>query len=327
MSHASCCSRIEGKLNPYYSTELQNAMRLLTFAAVCAAISASQSEANTATGPFLPPLLLFNNGSAVASVAAWATRKAEVASLLQTTILGTLPATAPPLVAHSILNTTSAGDGVACTFVSVTFDTAGGGVAKTVEFVIEVIHATDTTAGARPMFMTQWNHRPWAQYAVSRGYVGVLYPGSDAKDVAPAFQAAYPKATMALIMARAFVGSRTLDYMIAHWPNVLPSQVAVTGHSRNGKQSLVFAAFDARVAAVVGSSPGAPIAAPYRFTTSNFYGEGPPPLLPQQCAVTFPHPARAVALTAVTAVKHATASVAAVESGVIWWWCLLPCGL
>ena len=57
-------------------------------------------------------------------------------------------------------------------------------------------------------------------------------------------------------------------------PNVIADQIAVSGHSRNGKQSLIFAAMDERVTAVVGSSPGAPIAAPYRFTTSNFYGEG-----------------------------------------------------
>jgi hypothetical protein len=49
----------------------------------------------------------------------------------------------------------------------------------------------------------------------------------------------------------------------------------VSGHSRNGKQSLIFAAYDTRVSAVVGSSPGAPIASPYRFTSSNFMGEGP----------------------------------------------------
>ena len=103
----------------------------------------------------------------------------------------------------------------------------------------------------------------------------MLYPASDAKDVATDFQAAYPNATMALIMARAFVASRTLDYLLGHWPGIEPSQVAVSGHSRNGKQSLIFAAFDERVTAVVGSSPGAPIAAPYHFTSSNFYGEGP----------------------------------------------------
>lgn len=56
---------------------------------------------------------------------------------------------------------------------------------------------------------------------------------------------------------------------------VRPDQIAITGHSRNGKQSLLAAAFDTRFAAVVGSGPGAPIASPYRFTSSNFYGEGP----------------------------------------------------
>ena len=97
---------------------------------------------------------------------------------------------------------------------------------------------------------------------------------------------------MALIMARAHVASRALDLLLANasegtaagkaaqirdlnLPALRTDQVAVTGHSRNGKQSLVFAAFDDRVTAVVGSSPGAPIASPFRFTTSNFYGEGP----------------------------------------------------
>jgi len=101
-----------------------------------------------------------------------------------------------------------------------------------------------------------------------------LAKGADGKDVAPLFQQAYPKATFALIAARAYVASRCLDFILAHWTNVIADQIAVSGHSRNGKQSLVFAAMDERVTAVVGSSPGAPIAAPYRFTSSNFYGEG-----------------------------------------------------
>ena len=79
---------------------------------------------------------------------------------------------------------------------------------------------------------------------------------------------------MALIAARAYVASRALDFVLKHVPNVIASQIAVSGHSRNGKQSLIFAAIDERVTAVVGSSPGAPIAAPYAFTTSNYYGEG-----------------------------------------------------
>jgi cephalosporin-C deacetylase-like acetyl esterase len=63
-------------------------------------------------------------------------------------------------------------------------------------------------------------------------------------------------------VARAYVGSRALDYVLAHWPHVIPDQIALTGHSRNGKQSLVLAATDERVTATVGSSPGVPIASP-----------------------------------------------------------------
>lgn len=50
-------------------------------------------------------------------------------------------------------------------------------------------------------------------------------------------------------------------------------RISITGHSRNGKQSLVAAAFDDRIAAVVGSSPGTPVAAPVRFSSPDFNGE------------------------------------------------------
>lgn len=42
-------------------------------------------------------------------------------------------------------------------------------------------------------------------------------------------------------------------------PRIDPARVCITGHSRNGKQSLITAAFDERFTAVVGSSPGTPV--------------------------------------------------------------------
>ena len=52
---------------------------------------------------------------------------------------------------------------------------------------------------------------------------------------------------MALIMARAYVASRTLDYALAHLSSSVDiTKVAISGHSRNGKQSVVAAAFDDR---------------------------------------------------------------------------------
>ena len=49
--------------------------------------------------------------------------------------------------------------------------------------------------------------------------------------------------------------------------------MSITGHSRNGKQSLIAAAFDDRITSVVGSSPGTPVAAPVRFSSPDFNGE------------------------------------------------------
>jgi hypothetical protein len=114
-----------------------------------------------------------------------------------------------------------------------------------------------------------------ANIGVSRGYRCIMYPGADVYDAAPRFQSAYPNASFALIAARAFVGMRALDYGLHHMASrVEPAQVSVSGHSRNGKQSLVLAAFDERVTAVVGSSPGAPVI-PHRL-----------PILPSRVALT-----------------------------------------
>ena len=94
------------------------------------------------------------NGSAVESAAAWRERRTEVSRLAQETFLGTFPSSVPPLTKHVILNSTSAGDGTACTFVQLTFDTsAGGGGVKEVSFPLEIIAPTDNTT--RPVFMTQ----------------------------------------------------------------------------------------------------------------------------------------------------------------------------
>lgn len=134
----------------------------------------------------------------------------------------------------------------------------------------------------RPVFLTQWNHRLWAVKAASRGYVACRYPGGDTGDSTGVFQAAYPNATWMKIYRRAWLGSRALDYMLTrsdvnpsivrphrlnweqgsclrcshnlHLHSPVCQQVSITGHSRNGKQSLIAAAFDERITAVVGSS-------------------------------------------------------------------------
>jgi hypothetical protein len=227
---------------------------------------------------FLPPLLRFENGTSVANAQQWYSgRRNEVSSLVQTVITGTLPTEPPSLINVSTINTTKLVGGFS-TFVELTFNTAAASTltVQATRFIVEIFIPNETPSSKLPVFLTQWNHREWALVGYARGYLSVIYPGADTRDVAPAFQEAYKaNATMQLIIARAFVASRTLDYVLT-LPNVDTAKVCITGHSRNGKQSLLAAAFDERITAVVGSSPGAPISSPYHFSSNNFYGEGPP---------------------------------------------------
>ena len=237
--------------------------------------------------PYLPPLLTMQNGTAVTTAEQWAKqRRPEVQGLLESTLLGAWPAERPRLVASRIINTTSTGNlNAQSSFFKLTFVTADN--ATELSFEIEVLSPTSTPGkdddSRPPLFLTQWNHREWALNGCARGYVSVVYPGADTRDAAPDFQRAHPKATMMLIMARALVASCVLDFFFspldgslrAAPPAVNTSQICITGHSRNGKQSLIAAAFDERFTAVIGSSPGAPVASPYHMSSHNFYGEGP----------------------------------------------------
>ena len=141
--------------------------------------------------------------------------------------------------------------------------------------------------------LTQWNHRLWAQRAVGRGLCAVVYPGADDNDASARFAEAYgrPPSVWGKIARRAWLASRVLDALPQVRAGLLPQrggdsgdsgesgdsggEVYITGHSRNGKQSVLAAAFDERFDAVLGSSPGAPIASPWRFSSREFQGEGP----------------------------------------------------
>ena len=54
-----------------------------------------------------------------------------------------------------------------------------------------------------PVFMTQWNHRGWAQVAVRRGYIGCVYAGANSKDDTRDYTALYPNYYFATLMKRA----------------------------------------------------------------------------------------------------------------------------
>lgn len=227
----------------------------------------------------LPDVLRFVNGSRVASPSQWEARRTQLKALLMDHILGTLPMALPELTSAKILNSSTSAS-LCGSYVRLAFLANPN---STVEFDIELAWRCSLASAKLPIFLTQYNHRGWALVGAHRGYLSLLYPGGDTRDASDDFRAAYPEATMRKILARAFVASRAIDFLtssqyssMTDLPPINSSRISISGHSRNGKQALVAAAFDERIASVVGSSPGTPITAPVRFSSPDFNGVSPP---------------------------------------------------
>lgn len=124
--------------------------------------------------------------------------------------------------------------------------------------------------GPFPVFLTQWNHREWAQVAVRRGYIGCVYAGADAKDDTEKYSEIWAgEYDFTRLMRRAYGASRAIDYLYT-LPEVDKDKIGITGHSRNGKLSLMAAAFDERITACIPSSGGTGAEVPWRYCSRNF---------------------------------------------------------
>jgi pimeloyl-ACP methyl ester carboxylesterase len=120
---------------------------------------------------------------------------------------------------------------------------------------IRLVLSIPKQAKPAPVFMTQWNHKGWAAIALRRGYATCVYAAADALDDTENYRSAFPDYDLGVLMARAYGASRVLDYL-HQVPELDTNRIAITGHSRNGKQSLFVAAFDERVDAVIVSGGG-----------------------------------------------------------------------
>lgn len=131
--------------------------------------------------------------------------------------------------------------------------------------------------GPFPVFLT--NHArdrsPWVHTAVSRGYVACFYRAQDAAyshpipDDSDAYIEIYPEYDFTTLARHAWAAARAVDYLYT-CTEVIKTQIGIAGHSRNGKQALLAAAFDERIGAVVEVSGLTGGALPYRYTTDPF---------------------------------------------------------
>ena len=218
--------------------------------------------------PLLPDPLLWNEGTAeekpLQSPAEWPARRAELLQQFQHWILGTVPQRPDNIRAEVLSEIEEAG----ATVREVQLHFGPGEKAH-----LWVRLYIPKGEGPFPVFLTQENHNAWGLIALRRGYLACVYAGADSKDDTDSFVEAYPECDWSRLMRRAWAAGRCIDYLETV-PEADHARIAITGHSRNGKQSLMASALDERIDAVISSSSGAGGPLPTRYYSEQHFGEG-----------------------------------------------------
>ncbi len=214
--------------------------------------------------PFLPNPLIIDEGGKnipVETPTQWQEKREWMKEQLQHYISGTFPP-APDNLKVEILSEKMDGK-IRLQTVELSF-----GPGHQAKLTLEVMIPPGKSP--LPVFLTQWNHREWAQVAVRRGYIGCIYAGADSKDDTEKYAEIWAgEYDWTRLMRRAWGASRAIDYLYS-LPEVDKERIALTGHSRNGKTSLMAAAFDERIAACIPSSGGTGAEVPWRYTSFNY---------------------------------------------------------
>lgn len=255
-------------------------------------------------------MLTFLNGTRVKTLEQWEARKAEMWELLQLTFYGTFPKASerPSLASFRLLNA-SDDRGVRDEWWEASWQAHGTTLTTTIEILRP---AASQPSSPLPVFITQTNHRRWALVAVSRGYLAMVTPTADNNcaggdphctegDPTEPLTRMFPNATFQLIARRSYLTSLCIDFLLAACPAsssppppppppkqphrssvseasscaVDAKSISMTGHSRNGKQTLIAAALDERITAVMDSSSGVPAMSTYRFSSAHSFCETP----------------------------------------------------
>ena len=216
--------------------------------------------------PFLPePLVLNKNGNEipVKTKEQWQEKREWIKKEFQHWISGTIPPAPQNLKAEILSDKTE--NGARLQVIELTF-----GPQNKAHMTLELM--IPEGKGPFPVYMTQWNYRSWAQIAARRGYIGCVFQACDEVDDTQDYMTLYPGYDFTRLMRRAWGASRVVDYLFTR-SEVNKSQIAITGHSRNGKQAIWAAAFDERFAASIPCSCGTGSITPWRYSDPQYCDE------------------------------------------------------
>src|SRR5690606_28060841 len=144
--------------------------------------------------PFLPdPLILEKNGKSmpVSTMADWKNKRQLLKSDLQYYFTGSYPKQ-PDRLEIEILNERKDGQ-VTLRTVRLKF-----GPELAASLTLEMM--IPPGKGPFPVFLTQWNHREWAQIAVKRGYAACVYAGADSRDDTEDYARIWPQLDFTRLM-------------------------------------------------------------------------------------------------------------------------------
>eukprot|EP01083_Nonionella_stella_P300892 1029559_1 len=273
-SHAFFCGIMFSDLS--YCTKSLSIMSICTvlFWTLSWIVIIKGQNPNYKPSNLLPDILTFINGTKVQTLSDWSMRRNELKQLLDYYILGTKPPFPNILTFHQINSTTL--NQATSTYFYFTVD-----IAQSSPIIIELLCPLKKylqNGQTFSLIVSQYNHREWLQRGVQRKiFCGLRTPTADVYDLSQQFKYLYDDTyTWGKIARRAWLNSIILNFLIDY--NITNNtinfaQIGITGHSRNGKQSLITAAYDERITAVIGSSAGMPISAPFRYAARDYFGE------------------------------------------------------
>lgn len=225
--------------------------------------SDSMSTQNLPSIPFLPDPLIWDEGGSnipITTPVLWQKKRDWIWRQYQHWISGTVPP--PPDNLEARILSERVEQGVTLRMVELSF-----GTEKKARMTLELM--IPPSEKPLPVFLTQWNHRGWAQIAVRRGYIGCVFAGADVKDDTRNYNKIFSGYNFSTLMKRAWGASRVIDYLV-QLSEVDTACIGITGHSRNGKQSLMAAALDNRIKAVISSSGGTGGESTFRWSDDRF---------------------------------------------------------